>query len=502
MKSIGGEFQMVSLDKMKKDDLIRKNGLVVKATFVSVILAALVDFILGKEIALILSIIVGGLLGVLVVSFLHYTSRFISAIPYIAVLFVSIVLFTIMQSSVSPTAYFLVFFILATSAIYMKRSILYLGASLGFLIITLFTYLHYGELILETKNYGTIYLLFLLVTILLSFQLKMADILSQNIISVQKQTEELLLQDIERRKQLEENTAIISKNISNVSVQSKESYAASEEMNTSLAEVASGVQTQADTINNITNTLEQANKLVDKMVCSAAELKNKAGLTSSISEDGTKITNHLLKAITTFNSLLHAMTIKMDGLANKIHETTNFTVSIQEIAAQTNLLALNASIEAARAGESGKGFAVVASEVRKLAELTAKTATQISDNLSNVISETNETQENMENTSKLMKQNLELVQQTDGIFTKISASIEELSLEIVGFDILSGTINQTTKSIEVAMNDFSAAVQQANASLEEIAATITNQTKQHHELSESVLGTDSAIQKLLQLYKE
>ena len=119
-----------------------------------------------------------------------------------------------------------------------------------------------------------------------------------------------------------------------------------------------------------------------------------------------------------------------------------------------------------------------------------------------VISETNETQKNMENTSKLMIQNLELVQQTDGIFTKISASIEELSLEIVGFDILSGTINQTTKSIEVAMNDFSAAVQQANASLEEIAATITNQIKQHHELSESVLGTDSAIQKLLQLYKE
>ena len=274
----------------------------------------------------------------------------------------------------------------------------------------------------------------------------------------------------------------LAANAEELSASAEESLASSQMVAKSAEEQMATSEQQAQHMDIAIDSLTELLQDVGSISVSNGEMLHATEEVQKLVQKGSGVVLNVASHMTTIHTTFKDTTVIMNNMAKHSNEIQSITSIITDISEQTNLLALNAAIEAARAGEYGKGFAVVAEEVRKLAEQSKKSATQIASMVQVIQSASGEAVKAITDGGNKVEEGLSKTNESLEVFNQIEAAVGDVGskvetvsaaieqIQAMGESVSEGSleVQRLAKIAADGANDTSAATEEQLAANEEI----------------------------------
>ena len=275
--------------------------------------------------------------------------------------------------------------------------------------------------------------------------------------------------------QLEEVVSIITSASTQLSAQIEQSDHTASDSAQRLAEAATAMNEMNATVQEVARNASDASKM-------SAETRSKA-------ERGAVVVQQAVDSIERVQEVAEVLRADMQQLNEHARSISTIMGVISDIADQTNLLALNAAIEAARAGEAGRGFAVVADEVRKLAEKTMTSTSEVGSAISAIQHSTTKSMEGVDKAVAQIGQATELSNQSGVALHEIVTDAETTADEVRAIAAASEQQSAASEEINqsiVQVNDMSDKTAQAMREAAQAVASLATQAQRLETLIEDM----------------
>ncbi|UCV27488.1 methyl-accepting chemotaxis protein [Ferribacterium limneticum] len=224
---------------------------------------------------------------------------------------------------------------------------------------------------------------------------------------------------------------------------------------------------QNEKSNQAATAVEQLVSSISSIAQSAEHVQHQSQESLARANEGSRNLGVLLGEMNVVERAVKEMAESVNNFVRNTESITLMTREVKDIAEQTNLLALNAAIEAARAGEQGRGFAVVADEVRKLAEKSSRSASEIDAITANLSAQSvavrrsiEEGLEHLESSQSAVTSVSNILQATNGSVAEVGHGLDAIASATDQQRRFSGDVEHSIEAIAGMARENSGTVEQ------------------------------------------